>query len=149
MSKPREKPAWSRQQLHRNIQCYIPEDRTLHVGLEVPTAVVLKSTIVWDITPWSPLRVNRRFRGTYRLHLQSRKNKLSKKPAWEQVASRAQLIVRLWRWRRYVPLKRRLTLNGLHGVISKKMVLCRTLHNVRCENLKSFTVPCAWTLGAS
>jgi hypothetical protein len=35
----------------------------------------------------------------------------------------AQLIFRPWRWRRYVPPKRRLTLNGLHGVISQKMVL--------------------------
>jgi hypothetical protein len=35
----------------------------------------------------------------------------------------AQLIFRPWRWRRYVPPKRRLTLNGLHGVICQKMVL--------------------------
>jgi hypothetical protein len=34
-----------------------------------------------------------------------------------------QLIFRPWRWRRYVPPKRRLTLNGLHGVISEKIVL--------------------------
>jgi cellulose synthase/poly-beta-1,6-N-acetylglucosamine synthase-like glycosyltransferase len=30
----------------------------------------LKSTNFWDITPCSPLKVNRRFGGTYRLHLQ-------------------------------------------------------------------------------
>jgi hypothetical protein len=41
----------------------------------------MKSSIFWDITPCSPLSVNRRFGGTYRLHLQGRKNKLSKKPA--------------------------------------------------------------------
>jgi hypothetical protein len=35
----------------------------------------------------------------------------------------AQHIIRPWRWRRYVPPKLRLTLNGLHGVISQKMVL--------------------------
>jgi hypothetical protein len=35
----------------------------------------------------------------------------------------ARLILRPWRWRRYVPPKRRLTFNGLHGVISQKMVL--------------------------
>jgi hypothetical protein len=29
----------------------------------------------------------------------------------------------IWRWRRYVPPKRRLTINGLHGVISQKIVL--------------------------
>jgi hypothetical protein len=40
---------------------------------EVLTAVVMKSTILWDITPGSPLKVNRRFGGTYRIHLQVRK----------------------------------------------------------------------------
>jgi hypothetical protein len=39
-----------------------------------------KSTIFWNITPCSPLSVNRSFGGTYRLHLQGRENKLSKKP---------------------------------------------------------------------
>jgi hypothetical protein len=40
----------------------------------------LKSNIFWDITPCSPLNVNRRFGGRNRLHLQDRKNKLNKKP---------------------------------------------------------------------
>jgi hypothetical protein len=31
---------------------------------------VMKSTIFWDITPFSPSSFNRRFGGTYRLHLQ-------------------------------------------------------------------------------
>jgi hypothetical protein len=60
------------------------------------TNLFLKSAIFWDIPPCSPLIVNRGFGGTYRLHLQGRKNKFSKKPA---------------------------QLNGLHGVISQKMVL--------------------------
>jgi hypothetical protein len=47
----------------------------------------MKSTIFWDITPCSPLSVNRRFGGTYSLQLQGRKNKLRKKPAWKQMAS--------------------------------------------------------------
>jgi hypothetical protein len=33
----------------------------------------MKSTIFWDITPCSQLSVNRRFGGTYSLHLQGRK----------------------------------------------------------------------------
>jgi hypothetical protein len=41
----------------------------------------MKSTIFWDVTPCSLLSFNRRFGGTYRLHLQGRKNKFSKKPA--------------------------------------------------------------------
>jgi hypothetical protein len=32
--------------------------------------VVVKRSIFWDIIPGSPLKVNRRFGGTYRLHLQ-------------------------------------------------------------------------------
>jgi hypothetical protein len=45
------------------------------------------------------------------------------------------LIFRPWKWRRYIPPKRRLTLNGLHGVISPEE---NALHNHRCENLKSY-----------
>jgi hypothetical protein len=52
----------------------------------------LKSIIFWDMTPCSPLGVNRRFGGTYHLHLQGRKNKFSKKPEIKQVASRNILI---------------------------------------------------------
>jgi hypothetical protein len=62
---------------HQNVS-KIPLD---YVGSEVLTAVVMKSTIFWDITPCSPLSVNRRFGGTYRLHLHGRKNKLGKEPA--------------------------------------------------------------------
>jgi hypothetical protein len=36
------------------------------------------------------------------------------------------LFFRPWRWRRYVPLKLLLTPNGLHGLISQKMVLLVT-----------------------
>jgi hypothetical protein len=32
----------------------------IFVGFEVLTAVVMKSTIFWNITPCSPLKVNRR-----------------------------------------------------------------------------------------
>jgi hypothetical protein len=40
--------------------------------VEVLAAVVKKSTVFWDITVCSPLKVNWSFRGTYRLHLQVR-----------------------------------------------------------------------------
>jgi hypothetical protein len=42
---------------------------SLYAEYEVLTAVVVKSTIYWDITPCSPLKVNRRFEGTYCLLL--------------------------------------------------------------------------------
>jgi hypothetical protein len=41
------------------------------VGFEV-TAVVMQSAIFWDITPYSPLKVNRRF-GRTCLRLQNRR----------------------------------------------------------------------------
>jgi hypothetical protein len=86
----------------------------------------MKSIIFWDMTPCSPLSSNRRFRGTYRLHLQGRRNRFSKnQQASKQVASRRfllNLLLRPWKWRRYVPPKRRLKLNGLHDVISQKMI---------------------------
>jgi hypothetical protein len=34
---------------------------------------ILKSTVFWDITACSPLRVNRRFGGTFSLHFQGRR----------------------------------------------------------------------------
>jgi hypothetical protein len=42
------------------------------VGFESLTAVVMKSTIFWDITPCSPLKINRRFGGIYCLHFHGR-----------------------------------------------------------------------------
>jgi hypothetical protein len=55
------------------------------LGFEIFAAVVMKSAVLRDITPCSPLKVNRRFGGTYRLHLQGRR--ISR--ARNQVASRA------------------------------------------------------------
>jgi hypothetical protein len=51
------------------------------IEFEVLTAAVTKSSIFWDITPCSPLKVNRRFGGTRLLLLQGRVNNPSKKPA--------------------------------------------------------------------
>jgi hypothetical protein len=73
------------------------------------TLLTLKSIIFWDMTPCSPLSFNRRSGETYRLHLQGRR----KGSANHEQAD----------GKRYVPPKRRLKLNGLHGVISQKMIL--------------------------
>jgi hypothetical protein len=73
-----------------------------------------KSSIFWDITPCSPLRVNRRFRGICRLHLQGRW-KIKQETSMKQVAScyllHIRLILRQWRWRRHVPPKRLMNFN--------------------------------------
>jgi hypothetical protein len=39
------------------------EERENYIRFEVLTAVVMKSTVFWDITPCGPLLVNRRFGG--------------------------------------------------------------------------------------
>jgi hypothetical protein len=72
---------------------------------------LMKSAIFWDITPCSQLTVNRHFGGTYHLHLQGRRINRAR----NQRESRWQAEP--------VPPKRRLTFNGLHGVISQKIVL--------------------------
>jgi hypothetical protein len=43
----------------------------LLVGFEVLTAVIMSSYIFWNTSPCSPLKINRRFGGTCRPHLQS------------------------------------------------------------------------------
>jgi hypothetical protein len=46
---------------------------SLCVGSEVLIAVIMRSSIFWDVTPRSTLKVNRRFGGTYLLRLQGRR----------------------------------------------------------------------------
>jgi hypothetical protein len=75
------------------------------------------------MTPCSPLSVNRRF-GEHNASI-FRVGKINS--ARNQRKSRWQVYFWRWRWRRYVPPNCRLTLNGLHGVISQKMVLFNVL----------------------
>jgi hypothetical protein len=46
-----------------------------YVGFKVLTAMVMKSSNLWDIMLCSPLKVNRRFRGTRHFHLQGQETK--------------------------------------------------------------------------
>jgi hypothetical protein len=48
----------------------VPFGIKLNQELEVITTVAIKSAIVWDISPCSPLKVYRRFGGQYHLYLQ-------------------------------------------------------------------------------
>jgi hypothetical protein len=69
-----------------------------------------------DITPCSPLRVSRRFRGICHLRLHGR---IISQVRNQHEALHAELI-KPWRWRRYVLPKRRLNFNGFHCVMSQK-----------------------------
>jgi hypothetical protein len=48
------------------------------LGFEVLSAVTVKSIMLWDVTPRSPVKINRRFGRTCGFHLQGPKNKSNK-----------------------------------------------------------------------
>jgi hypothetical protein len=57
------------------------------VGFEVFTAVTMKNAVFWVVVPCRCGRLNRRFGGSYRLHLQGRQKNPRAKNQREQVAS--------------------------------------------------------------
>jgi hypothetical protein len=61
--------------------------RKTHAGFEVLRAVAMYSPIFLDIKPCSSLKVNRRFGGRCRLHLQRRR--ISQETSIKQITSRA------------------------------------------------------------
>jgi hypothetical protein len=74
--------------------------------------------IFWNITPCSPLKVNRRFGGTCHVHIQVRR---ISQAALLATSFHAGFLLCLFsdpEDGRDVPVKRLLTSNGLHGVIS-------------------------------
>jgi hypothetical protein len=79
---------------------------------EVFTAAVVKSSNFWDVTPYSPLKVNRRFGGTCRLNLQGRRVKQTRN---QREAGRKQVLI----------------FSLLRGVISQKMevFMCKRQFN--------------------
>jgi hypothetical protein len=84
------------------------------------------------MTPCSPLKVNRRYWGTWRLHLQGRriaKQETSRESFTYHLLSRsflAWLFLGTWEGMRHIPPKHRLTFSGLRGVISRKTELFTT-----------------------
>jgi hypothetical protein len=64
---------------------FLVTNKLSFVGFEVLTAVVMKSTIFWDMTSCRPLKVNWRFGGTYRLHLESGISRVGSPPAFPLV----------------------------------------------------------------
>jgi hypothetical protein len=83
------------------------------------TITARKSNIFRDITPWSPLKVNRHFGGTYRLHLHGRINR-GKPPSFTLVFYSA-----------YSTLK-------MKAICSSEIPEYSTIHKHHCESLKSF-----------
>jgi hypothetical protein len=108
----------------------------------------MKSTIC-DITPCSLLSLNRSFGGTYRLHRQGRKNKLSKKPEFFPPAiTLVSCSVYFW------TLKMEAIYSSETSVDTERTTRYyipedATLHNHRCENLKSYRLSNVTRLNAS
>jgi hypothetical protein len=73
----------------------------------------MKSAFFWDITPCSPLKVNRRFGRAFYLNLHGQR----------MSQARNQPEAGSWRERRHFPPKRRLIFNRLDGIISQKIKL--------------------------
>jgi hypothetical protein len=88
-------------------QCFNYDE--LHVSGDFGKIIYFKSSLIWDIRPCSPLKVNRRFGGTCRLH-----RKGQRIPCLLS-ASRRSLAFLTSRWKGHVPLKRRLTFHWLQG----------------------------------
>jgi hypothetical protein len=57
----------------------VPDAKRCYVGNAFLTAVVMKTTILLDVSPCSLLKVNGRFEGTYRLRLHRRRIYRAKK----------------------------------------------------------------------
>jgi hypothetical protein len=87
-------------------------DLSVFVGSEVLTAGV----ILWDIKPCSLLKVNRRFGGTYRLHIQGQKISGKQDLVFCSVYSSTLKMEAIYS-------SETSTFNGLHGLISQKIVL--------------------------
>jgi hypothetical protein len=83
------------------------EKRQTLLRFQVFTVVTMKIADFWDVVPCSS-RINRRFGGTYHLHLQGSSHLLTLVP-------RSRIFLP-WRWRRYVPVKCRF-IQELHGIL--------------------------------
>jgi hypothetical protein len=93
-----------------------------HVVVELAQVTLRENTIFWDITPCSQSKVNLRFGGTNRFHLQGR-TRYHRESRWQAKWWYIARLIRLWRWRQCNPSKLRLTFSGSHGVLSQNIIL--------------------------
>jgi hypothetical protein len=99
------------------------------------------SSIFWDITQYSPLKVNEHFGGTCLIRIYT----IFRDVFVSCFTPRffAWFTLRHWRWRRHVLLKHRFTFNGLHCFISQKIKIFITT-TVRTTTTTSVKRPCSF-----
>jgi hypothetical protein len=95
---------------------------------------ITKNAVFWNVAACRSC-VNRRFRGTYRLHLQGRKNPRAGCSHLLKLVPRSRIFVP-WRWSRYVPAKRRFTQDP-HGATSRKTAFF-IVNAVKTSNLTTY-----------
>jgi hypothetical protein len=97
----------------QNWFCYHPQ-----VRFDVFEAVVMRSSIFRDITPYSPVTVKWHLREICCFHPQDWR--VSQTRNQHEASSKQS---QPWRWRWHVPLKHWLTFTSLHAIISQKLEL--------------------------
>jgi hypothetical protein len=90
-----------------------------------------KSTIFWNITPCSPLKLTRRFGVTYRVHIQGRRIN-QRESRWQFTLVTCSAY--------FSTLKMEAICSSKASVDTQQTTEDGTLHNHRCEHLKSYTV---------
>jgi hypothetical protein len=91
----------------------------------------MKSPVLWDITSRSPLKVSQHFGGICRLHLQGRR--INQARNHHETGSRAGFLFGILLEPEYggdmffFSSKRRLTFNGLHGIIPLILLVTTTV----------------------
>jgi hypothetical protein len=117
-SKSHHNPKYSN---HQRVTPVRASHKALHVfteGMCAGIEILMKSFILWKITPCSPLQENRRFGRTYRLHLQGRgiRKAINQHQAGRKIClSRDCSTLKM---EEHILQKNQLTSNGLHGLTS-------------------------------
>jgi hypothetical protein len=146
-------PAWTLQQRAKVVPLLVLGYWSLTCGYSLYWATPVKKKGKWRMWgshsdwQWSHLKIKRRFGGIYHLYLQSRgiSSACRLLSLWF-----LQLILRPWRWKRYVPPKRRLTFStdymALHRrryYFSKEKWVCNLNIIPWCRNqIAALCVPC-------
>jgi hypothetical protein len=114
---------------------YCVSNKTGRFNFLTFTTLCTKSSVFWDITPCNPFESQMMLRSNISPPSSGRRINQAKN-RHESDWFLALFIFWPCRWRRHILPKRRLTFNGLHGVISQKVG--RIFHNLCCENVKSY-----------